>query len=218
MNVVLFGSTGLIGSLALKNLLEDVRVHKVITVTRNSSSLKHPKLINIVSTFEDLNKDLFIKNGVQKIDGALCALGTTIKKAKTKEAFRKVDYEYVLKSCDVAIELGAEHFAVISAEGANAQSSIFYSKTKGEMENGLIDKKIKSLFILRPGLLLGEREESRPMEKMFITISPVLNRVLVGSLKQYRAIQAEKVAYFLTRTLFESNFGTRIIKNIDMLD
>jgi uncharacterized protein YbjT (DUF2867 family) len=217
MKVLLFGSTGLIGNLTLKNLIEDSRVDQIVIVTRKKSEIQHSKILKIVSSFEELNREVFLQSGVSHIDGALCALGTTIKKVKTKEAFRKVDLEYVIQSCDLAIELGAKHFGVISAEGASSNSPIFYSKTKGEMEEILMQKKISSLVILRPGLLLGERKESRPMEKLFIIVTPILNNLLHGSLKKYRGIEASKVAYFLTQSLFESNFGTKIIDNLKML-
>jgi uncharacterized protein YbjT (DUF2867 family) len=121
-------------------------------------------------------------------------LGTTIKKAGSQEAFRKVDYDYVVNFAKVAEQVGAQKLLVISALGADSQSSIFYNRVKGEMEDTLRGLKIPQIEIFQPSLILGDRKEVRRGEELMQKISPVLNALLVGPLKKYRAISATDIA------------------------
>jgi len=111
--------------------------------------------------------------GVDHIDVALCALGSTIKKAGSVEAFKKVDCSLVLSVAEFAKRFGASQFSVISALGADKNSGIFYNKVKGEMEEGLRAMSFELLTIIRLSLLLGERKEKRMAVKIFIKISPI---------------------------------------------
>ena len=99
-------------------------------------------------------------------DHVFCALGTTIRKAGSQQRFREVDYEYPLRLAQLTHRSGARHFSVVSALGASRSSPFFYSRVKGEMEEGLRQMGWPSLAILRPSVIAGERAESRPLERV----------------------------------------------------
>src|SRR5690606_21544513 len=126
-----------------------------------------------------------------KGDVVFCCLGTTMKKAKSKEAFRKVDFHYPVELAKVTREQGAQQFLIVSALGADKNSSIFYNKVKGETEEAVGGVGFQSYHIFRPSLLLGPRSEQRAGEdaakafyKFFAFLIP----------PKYKAIESIKVA------------------------
>ncbi len=193
------GATGLIGSHLLDLLLASPGHDKVIAVTRRPLDRTHDKLSNLVADFEQLEVAVS-QSGIQA-DEAYCALGTTIKKAGSKEEFRKVDYEYETAFARAALAAGASKFALVSAVGADPRSPIFYSRVKGETEKAVRDLGFDSTHIFQPGVLLGERAESRPAEQLAITLTPLLNLGLQGPLRKYRGIDAKTVAEAMIATL-----------------
>lgn len=186
------GATGLIGSHVLDLLLASPAHEKVIAVTRRPLERTHDKLSNLVADFENL--EVAVSQSGIRADEAYCALGTTIKKAGSKEAFRKVDFEYETAFARAALAAGASKFALVSAVGADARSPIFYSRVKGETEAAIRDLGFASLHIFQPGVLLGERTESRPAEQLAIALTPLVNLGLQGPLRKYRGIHAKTVA------------------------
>lgn len=137
-------------------------------------------------------------------------LGTTIKKAKTKEAFRKVDYEYVVEAGKLANAAKVENVLVISAMGADSKSKFFYSRVKGEMEETLKQLELNSLHIFRPSLLLGERNELRIGEKVSGKLISIFKFLLIGPLRPYRAIHAKKVATAMSVAAQSLSTGTNV--------
>lgn len=186
------GATGLIGSHVLDLLIASPTHEKVIALTRRPLERTHDKLSNLVADFENLEAAVS-QSGI-RIDEAYCALGTTIKKAGSKEAFRKVDFEYETAFARAALAAGASKFALVSAVGADARSPIFYSRVKGETEAAIRDLGFASLHIFQPGVLLGDRTESRPAEQLAIALTPLVNLGLQGPLRKYRGIDAQTVA------------------------
>jgi len=140
-------------------------------------------------------------------------LGTTIKKAKTKENFRKVDYDYVLALGKKVKELNAEKFLLVSSLGANAKSAIFYNRTKGEIENALKQLELTHLFIFRPSLLLGNRKEQRTGEKTAINVYKVIAPLFFGPFKKYKGIEASQVAKGLMVTAMENKDHFKILES-----
>jgi len=132
-------------------------------------------------------------------DDVYCCLGTTIKKAGSQEAFKKIDLGLVVTIAGLMKKQGAEQFLVISAMGADKDSKIFYNRTKSEMEAALQELGYPCLRIVRPSLLLGPREEFRLGEKIGVILTPILKPFLQGSLKKYRPVEAEKVAQFMLK-------------------
>ncbi|WP_164545436.1 NAD(P)H-binding protein [Paenibacillus albus] len=193
---LVLGATGLVGSALLQQLLADPQC-KAVTVLVRRPLRPSPDMQGYGNKLTVLTADLDRMDealtGVE-VDTVFCALGTTIKKAGSQEAFRVVDLEYPIALGEWAKAHGASKYIVVSAMGANAASSIFYNRVKGEMEARLTEMGLPELHILRPSLLLGKREEFRLGEKAAILLSPLMKLLMVGRLRMYRPVQATAVA------------------------
>lgn len=187
---VVLGATGLVGQHLLEKLLHDKRYQKVRAVVRSGSKLiDHPKLEIVRTDFQ--HHDWF---PALQADHIYCCLGTTIKKAGNKEAFRHVDYELVLEAASMAAHYRA-HFLVISALGADAKSSVFYNRVKGEMEQALQQLALPKLSIFQPSLLAGPRDEFRLGEKLALLVAWLLPA-------KWRSIHVDKVAIAMMYAAF----------------
>ena len=193
---LLLGATGLVGGELLTLLLADPEYWQVTVLVRRNLPRSHPKLVQRVVDFKDLPKAA----DAYRVDDVFCCLGTTIKKAGSQEAFRVVDYTYPLESAKLAARQGAGQYLLITALGADAKSSVFYNRVKGEVEEAIGKLPLKSLHIFRPSLLLGDRQESRTGEKIAVAVMKPLGFLLAGPLKKYRGIQARTVAQAMLRT------------------
>lgn len=184
------GATGLVGKELLQQLLENDKYGKVISLVRREVSLKHPKLQQIVVNFDKLDEVA----SQLKADEYYCCLGTTLKKAGSKENFAKVDYLYPVNLASIAEKNKVKKYLLISALSADKNSMIFYNKVKAEVEEEISKKNIESIFIFRPSILLGEREEERLGEKIIIKLYKPLSFLLNGPLKKFRPIHRREVA------------------------
>lgn len=209
INVCLTGSTGAIGKEVLTLLNEESNVDKIITLTRSPVQNLKNKEENHNPDFATLN---FLRNTV-KADVFICCLGSTIKKAGSKEEFRKVDYDYVINFAKLAETVGARKFIVVSSMGANPQSKVFYNQVKGLMENAVAQVNIPSIDIFRPSLLLGSRDEFRLGESIAKALSPILKPLFKGPLKKYRPIDASDVAQAILLRSFNSEKGLSILES-----
>ena len=189
-SALLVGASGLVGGELLKCLLNSSEYSKVLIFVRKPLGLKHPKLEERMIEFDDLAryKDCF------KVNDVFCCLGTTIKKAGSQEAFKKVDVEYPLEIARLAKKMQAEKYLVISSMGANPKSSVFYSRMKGLLEQKLKEISIKSIHIFRPSLLLGDRKEFRIGESVSSSLTKGISFIFIGPLKKYKPIDAKTVA------------------------
>ena len=203
---LLIGSTGLIGKELLSNLLQSSHYEKVIIFVRKKSELSHPKLEQILVNFDKIEDVKHLIKG----DDFFCTIGTTIKIAGSKEAFRKVDFEYSKQFALFAQENKVSQFLVISSLGANEKSTNFYLKTKGELQSFLKLSGFKSVSILQPSLLLGNREEFRLGEKIGSLFSKLFSFIFIGSLKKYKPIEAKTVSDAMIKTALQNNSGFRI--------
>ena len=181
MKAVICGATGLVGSHLILKLLDDSRLSEVISVSRRPLGISSSKLKEVICT--DFNL-LPTKTAELKGDIYFCCLGTTIKTAGGREKFRAVDYNAVLEFGKIARANEAQSFVVISAEGANAKSKIFYSRVKGEVEEALHQLNLNHLVIMRPSLLMGKRKEFRFGEKMAINIMNSVGRYLPDGIRK----------------------------------
>ena len=197
------GASGLTGGYLLTCLLESPEYSTVIAYVRKSSGLTHPKLKEILVDWETLQEPVAAED-------VFCCLGTTIKKAGSQKAFRRVDYDYPLQLAQLQYRGGSQQFLLVSAMGADAKSAIFYSRVKGELENALQSIDYKSLHIFRPSFIAGPRKESRPGEKMGLAIFSLLSRLFIGPLKKYAPIQAEHIARAMLRTAQKNEPGMRL--------
>jgi uncharacterized protein YbjT (DUF2867 family) len=196
---LIVGATGLVGGFCLQALLDDPNYSEVIALVRKPILKTHRKLKTIVTKFDNLQIELSNVHA----DDFYCCLGTTIKKAGSQEAFKKIDLGLVVTVAELMKKQGAEQFLVISAMGADKNSKVFYNRTKGEMETALQELGYPCLRIIRPSLLLGPREEFRLGEKIGVILTPILKPLLQGSLKKYRPVEAEKVAQFMVKVAHE---------------
>ncbi|MBD8500098.1 oxidoreductase [Paenibacillus arenosi] len=192
---LLVGATGLVGGHLLQLLLEQPAYHKVKIFTRRNIQLDHPKLEQIVVDFDHLER--YIEHF--QVDDVYCCLGTTIKKAGSKEAFRKVDFEYPLALAKMAKQCGASKYLMVTSIGADSNSAFFYNQVKGQVENEVNQLNLPSVHVFQPSLLLGSRSESRPGESAAIMVSPLIKLIARGSWSKYRPIQGKEVAAAMYR-------------------
>ena len=208
------GSTGLVGSELLKMLIDSVDYNFIHVLNRRKINYDSSKVTEHVINYDNLAKF----NPDDHVDHVFCCFGTTIKKAKTKENFRKVDFDYVVELAKKSNSLGATRFLVVSALGANPKSGIFYNRVKGEMEKALQDLDFSHLYIFRPSLLMGYREENRTGEKTAQAIYKVINPLFVGKLKKYKGINAANVAKGMVETAIHSNETYKIFESNEIQD
>lgn len=192
LRLCLIGATGLIGGKVMEECIgrEDVRLQ---AIGRRETSF--PRGLRIEYFVAEPAKWGEVLEALRP-KAVICALGTTWKKAGEDEAaFRAVDYDLVINTAQAAKEHGVERFVCVSSVGANIASKQFYLRVKGEMERDLTRIRFNRLDILRPGLLVGKREnDRRTAERIGIAAAPVANLFLHGAYRQYRAIKAETVA------------------------
>lgn len=186
-NAIVFGSTGLVGSNLVRLLDENKNYAEINAYSRNAQSSTQFKKLKFIQ----LQKDFTIESD---IDDVFICLGTTMKKAGSKSAFRAVDYEMVVEVAQKAHAAGVKRLIVISSIGANPQSRNFYLRTKGEMEETIKLLKFELIAFVRPSLLLGKRKEFRFGENLGIWLYRIFRFIFVGPLKKYRGIEAEDVA------------------------
>jgi uncharacterized protein YbjT (DUF2867 family) len=211
---LIIGATGLVGEQCLKELLASSAYDKVIALTRKKLQNNNPKLENIVTDFENL---VSIKQQL-KANDIFCAMGTTIGKAGSKEAFRKVDFEIPLQVAEIALKDGAQKFVLVSSLGADASSFAFYAKVKGELENVLMNMKFDSVIIFRPSILLGDRKEKRRGEEAGRFIAEKLSFLFAGPLKKYRGTPVDLLAKEMVKIAQQEKKGTRIIENEEIFE
>ena len=187
---LLVGATGLVGGLVLEQLLADTYFEKVIVLTRKSLGKSNAKLKEVLVDFNKLD-DYATEI---KADAVFCCLGTTIKVAGSKEAFKKVDFEYPFKIAQLAKQNGTSTYLLITALGASTNSMIFYNQVKGELEDEVSKLNFDSFHILQPSLIIGERTESRTGEGIAQKLAPVFDALMIGGLKKYKSITATQIA------------------------
>ncbi len=211
---MIIGATGLTGEECLKELLASIYYSKVIALTRSKLQTTHPQLENIVTDFQNLQA---IR---EKINAhhIYCAMGTTIGKAGSKEAFRKVDYEIPTEVARIAKQNGAEKFILVSSLGADASSGIFYSRVKGELEDELAKLNFHSLLIFRPSILLGDRKEKRTGEAIGQMAAKKLSFLFAGPLKKYKGTPVDLLAKVMVQMATAENEGVRIIENDEIFE
>jgi len=187
---IILGASGLTGGLVLKKLLTDDRYSSIKLFSRKSIGITNSKLIEKVGNLLELPnfKDDF------KADEVYCCIGTTAKKTPNKELYKSIDFGIPLMAAKLAKENNIKTFIVVSAIGADSKSSVFYNKTKGEMEKAVLEQHIPNTYILQPSIISGERSEVRSFEKIGIQLFNLFEPLLVGKLKKYQATKAKHIA------------------------
>jgi len=207
LTALLAGASGLVGGECLKRLVEAPEYGRVIVVTRRDlgEPARHPKVTQLVLDFERLGDE----RDRLRAHHVFCALGTTIRKAGSKAKFRRVDYEYPLRLAQLAHMNDARHFSIVSALGASGSSPFFYSRVKGEVEQGLRAMRWPSLAIFRPSVIAGERAESRPLER----VSEHLLRLAPAT---WRPVAASDIAAAMVAVAIESPPDVTVIESRDI--
>jgi uncharacterized protein YbjT (DUF2867 family) len=209
---IIIGATGLVGNELLHLLLEDNSFSSVKIFGRRSLQMQHPKLLEQVVNFDN------IRDHAENIKGdvVFCCIGTTISTAGSKEQFMKVDHTLPLEFAGIAKENGVKSFILVSSLGANAGSSNFYLKVKGQLEEDLKKLNFDSFYAVRPSMLLGKRPEFRMGESIGKALMKGLSFVFIGSLKKYKAIEARTVAAAMIRLVKSEQHASRAVESDEL--
>lgn len=205
--VLLAGATGLVGGECLRRLSADPGVAEVRALIRRplAPASRAPRVSEAMVDFDRLDQ----VPALFRTDQVICALGTTIRQAGSRDAFRRVDHDYPLLIARLAFDHGATHFLLVSALGADAQSRVFYNRIKGELEAAILTIGFRSVTIARPSLLLGERGEFRLGEE-------IARRLAFLTPIRYQPVTSWQVAEALVRAAREDRPGVRIIENPEL--
>ena len=207
---LLAGATGLVGQELLKLLLADPRYSAVNVVGRRAPDVQHPKLkTHITLSFADW--------ACLAVDDVFIALGTTIKVAGGKAAFKAIDGDAVVAIAAAAKAAGASRLAVVSAMGASVQSGVFYNQVKGEMEVAVSQLGFEAVVIARPSLLAGDRDVLKQPERVAEKLSLVAFKLFKPLIPaNYRSIQASSVAHAMVSTLQTAGAGKHVLLSGEM--
>lgn len=211
-SALVIGATGLVGGLCIEALLASNEYETVRVLTRRALPIENDRIDARVVSFDRLEdyKELFA------VDAVFCCLGTTMKKAKSKEAFKMVDMEYPVQAAEISAEMGVKQFLMVSAMGADAKSAFFYNQVKGETENRIRQLDLETIAFFRPSLILGQRGEKRFGEDLAKWFFKFLNPLLVGPLKKFGAIEASSIAGSMVRFSTQGKKGIHIIESHQM--
>ena len=196
---IVIGASGLVGSYITLKLLDDIRYDKVKVFVRNSLDISHVKLEEHVIDFDKIEIWKEYLTG----DELFSALGTTIKKAGSKEAQYKVDYTYQYDVAKAASENRVKKYLLVSSAGANYKSGNFYLRTKGSLDEKVQQLNFDQVFIFRPSILVGLRSEKRLGEFIGIKIAGTITKI-IPALKKYRPIEASRVAEAMIKSANQS--------------
>lgn len=208
MKLLVVGASGLVGSHVLKRALADERISEVVAPSRRALT-GHPKLVVPVVDFAQLPSDA----DWWRADAVICALGTTMKQAGSKEAFRQVDHEYPLTVAKLARRHGTPTYVLNSATGADAASRFFYNQVKGELERDLAACGFTSLTYVRPGLISGPRQEFRLGERAAECVLNVLGPLLP---RKWRTNSADNIAKALLEAAIAARPGVHVVRSDEL--
>jgi len=190
LTAIIAGSTGFVGSELVKILADSPAYSSIKLLVRKKTDFSHPKISEVIVDFDQL--DLFQEQ--IKGDVVFSCLGSTRKKTPDQNIYYKIDHDYPVKIGQIALKNGASQFHLVSAVGANAGSSTFYIRLKGETERDIAALSFQSLYIYRPSMITGNRKETRTMEKAFIYLFKFMDFLLFGPLRKFRSVSAPRIA------------------------
>jgi len=203
---LLIGATGLVGGLCLRRLLEGDSYRQVIVLGRKPLAIQHPKLTTRIVDFA--RRETF--ENLTQADDVFCCIGTTRAQVASEEAYRKIDFDIPIHVAEFSLQRGATQFLIVSSVGADPRSGVFYSRLKGEIEEALSRMPFNAVHIFRPSMLLGDRDQSRPMESAIVRVAPLFSWMLAGPLRKYKPIHASVVAKAMVQAARSDVLGTQI--------
>jgi len=210
MDVLLAGATGLVGTQVLQQLLADTRCTGVLAITRRPMTQTHPKLRNQVIDFERLDHWT-----APRMEAVICALGSTMKQAGSREAFYRIDHDYPITIARAAHAQGTSVFVLNSAAGANPQSRIFYNRVKGELERDLRQIGFVSLTFVRPGLIGGKRQARRTGEHIGSVVLGALGPILP---RRLRINPVEHIAAAMVSAALRPSRGEHCVEAAELVE
>lgn len=209
----IFGSTGLVGSALARRAVASGRYASIRAPVRKTSTTPVTGVDEVHIDFDALVADATSLQSSLAVDHVFCCLGTTIKTAGSREAFRRVDLDYPLAAARAALAAGARQYLIVTAVGADAKSAIFYNRVKGELEDALRDLEFPDgVTVLHPSLLLGERREARAGEAVASVFMRAAGPLFRGPLARYRAIHDGEVAAALLAAAANPTGGYRVFE------
>jgi uncharacterized protein YbjT (DUF2867 family) len=211
MTATLVGSTGLIGSYLLEELLNDPHFDTIRILIRRPVDITHPKLEKKIVDFNDSDSLLV---ALSNSDVLFCSIGSTMKKVKgDREAYRKIDFDIPVKLARFCKMTDCEKFILVSSAGANSKSRNFYQRLKEETEEAVKSVGLKTVHIMRPSLLLGERKEFRLGENIGKALMTSLSFLIP---EKYKAIQGKDVAKVMLALSKKNDEGIFVHENIEI--
>lgn len=206
-SALVIGATGLVGAKVVAKLLSSEKYTHVKVLVRKPLESDHAKLESIVFDFDHPDPLL------AQADDVFCCLGTTMKKAGSKDAFYRVDYTYPYEIAKMALANGAKRFSIITAMGADRTSLFYYNRVKGEIEESLKKMGYETLLIFRPSLLVGKRADARFGEVAGEWLMKVFQFIIPA---KYRSIEADKVAEAMV-SITSSNVKGTLVYESDLM-
>ena len=207
-HALIAGATGLVGNELLQQLIRGRQYHTISILSRHEVETTSKRVETIIVDYDTLNDEQ-----IPEVDDVFCCLGTTMNKAGSKDAFRKVDHDYPLRVAEITHRKGAQQYLLVSAMGADDSSYIFYNRVKGETEKAIAKVGFEAFHVFRPSMLLGERTETRIGEQIGQVIMQGVAPLMVGGLKKYQAIPAETVAEAMVHVARKELSGTYVFES-----
>jgi uncharacterized protein YbjT (DUF2867 family) len=213
---LVLGGTGLVGGHLLDLLLRDPAYGRVAALGRRPVAGASPRLEQRVVELERMEEHA----GAFAVDDVFCALGTTLRAAGSRAAFRRVDRDHVVEAARLAARAGSRRFLLVSAAGSSPRSPFFYSRVKAAAEAGVVAQPLPGVAIFRPAQLLGDRGGRRPLEAAAQRVTGALAPLMVGPLRRMRGVPARTVARAMLRVALSGEEGppVRVVENEEILD
>ena len=210
---LLIGASGLVGGHCLEYLLREQTYDKVRILVRKSINKQHPKLEEHIIDFDNLEASRSIISGTDLFS----CIGTTFLKSPNREDYYRIDFTYPHTIAKIAKENGCEQFSFVSAYSAKPNAIFFYSRVKGQFEEAMKELGFKTLNIMRPSYMRGERSEFRPIEKIGGAFLKLISPLLLGPFRSLRPIEAKKVAYAMVKASLEAKPGVNVFVYDDII-
>jgi len=212
-SAIVIGSTGLVGGYLISTLAKSKSFEKVIALVRRPYFEHYENVDEVVLDFN--KEDPF--SSLKKADHVFCCLGSTIRKAGSKKEFRFVDFHLPVLFAKWAKKNNCDTFSLVSSMGADSKSKIFYNRTKGDVEEEIKKFSFLKTQIFRPSLIMGKRNEFRPGELLGKGVFTLLNPLMVGTLKKYKAIHARDIAQGMVGHLSKNQYGVKVVESNEIM-
>lgn len=207
---IIIGATGLTGSFLVQLLLKDNRYDTLKLFSRTASRIDHPKIQEYLVDMLHLSQYEDNFTG----DEVFCCIGTTHAKTPNKELYYQIDYGIPYNAAKLCKKQHISTYIVVSALGANKNSTVFYTRTKGQMEEAILELNIPKTHLLQPSLIAGKRTEKRSGEYIMKLIMKIINPLCIGRLKKYRSIYPQTIASSMVWLANNAYPKKRIVSNV----